>query len=107
MIMYNSHGEGISLQEFIDLEVEHRQNYDISEIEAWMDKYNMTEDTEVIWATKDYNMAASYMYRDELEDELGETNLPSDNVVEFEIDEENIIYESDDGDKGYLVILNR
>jgi len=92
-VYYNSHGHTMLFSEFIELEVEDRENYEMSDIEEWMQKYNITMNSECIWVTEDKNIAKSYHFNNE-----------HDTVVEIDSSLGFIIPESDDGDNGFLFI---
>lgn len=101
---YNSHGRAVTFAEFIETEVEDRQNYTIQEIHNWRKKYNIQSWEECIWVTANkwiansYNLLASeyerrYNYK---EQELEFVEIPA--TAGF------IIPESEDGDEGFLLI---
>ena len=52
--------EEMSIEEFIEIEVEERENYELEEIEEWMEMYNITEDSELLWVATTPAMAARY-----------------------------------------------
>lgn len=115
---YNSHGSTMPFSEFIELEVEERENYEMEEVKEWMEEFNFDENSECIWVTKDkrdvyrYHLTADYW--DEI-DNGGDINQMlekefggSDNVEVYEYDSSDgvIIEDTDDGDGGFLFILN-
>ena len=89
---YNSHGHTMLFSEFIELEVDERENYEMSDVEEWMVKYKITTDSECIWVTEDKAVAKSYHYTD------------GEEVVEIDSEKGFIIPETDDGDEGFLFI---
>lgn len=102
---YNSHGNIMSMSEFIEIEVEDRSNYSKEEIEEWINKYNIKEDDKVIWVTPKkwvanrYNLSSEDWYKAE---KVPEEQM---NVFEFDDNQGFIIPESDDGDDGYLFVF--
>ena len=98
----------ISLDEFIEIEVDERENYEIEDIEEWAYKYDL-DDKELIWVSPYPWIAARYEMSAEDWDDAKEIFLenPEDyEIYEYELtDGRQIITESDDGDDGYLMIL--
>jgi len=102
---YSSHGRAMPWSEFIELEVDERENYEMEEIQEWEEKYNLQPDTPVIWVTNMAMCKRQYIdpvwyqddYKESMEDE-------KEDPVEI-TDIREIIHESDDGDEGYLAIL--
>lgn len=97
---YNSHGHPMYFGEFIELEVESRENYEMEEIEQWKRKYNISNDTECIWITRDEETA--YTYHD---DYLNNYPFQKNVVKKINPDAGFLIPESDDGDNGFLMII--
>jgi len=88
MKWYNSIGERYTFGSVIDTEVHDRENYTIEEVNMWKEKYSIDDDTEVMWVCSDKRTCRSLYCYDEYEP--------------MEIEVENIIEESDDGDYGFL-----
>ena len=92
------------MKEFIDLEVEERQNYTLPEIRIWMKKYHLTPKTEVIWVCNEpwqanrYNLPADDWHK------ANEIEVGEGDVNEIDGKDGFIIEESDDGDDGYLFV---
>jgi len=120
-VYYNSHGNSIPFYQFIETEVEERENYNLRDVNKWKKKYKIKDDSEVIWVTPNKVKAQSYMTFANSYDEL--MNAKSDKEVEnilrqdlgmdaniepfaFTESEGIIIPESDDGDDGVLMVLN-
>jgi hypothetical protein len=109
---YNSHGATMYVSEFIEIEVEERENYELSDVYEWMLKYNFDETNECIWVTKDKRDAYKYIlsaeYYDKIENNENIDKLISDSeVYEYTDSDGQIIEESDDGDGGFLLIINK
>ena len=114
---YNSHGETMPFSEFIEIEVEERENYEMEEVEEWIEKYDIDIDSECIWVTNDkrnvykYILTADYWTAiengDDIDDMLMKEFGTSDETVIYEYSSEEgfIIEETDDGDGGFLFIF--
>lgn len=106
--MYSSHGVSMDWHEFKIIEVDERQNYPLDEVNEWETKYSLEDDTVVIWVSPSPTMANSYNFdssdRDyALSDEFDMNEL---SVIDMTKEIKTIITESDDGDDGFLAILN-
>lgn len=104
---WNSHGRWMTMRDFIEIEVEDRQNYTLSEIRNWMRKYLLTLDTDVIWVTKEQWQANRYNLSADDWERAHEIEVNEDDVHEISDEEGFIIEESDDGDDGYLFVSRR
>ena len=89
LTVYSSHGEAMDFVEFIEIEVDARDNYTPEEIEEWISKYDLSMSDAVIWVT-DYDTCKS-MY--------------CEGVEPIEVEVIKLITESDDGDNGFLAII--
>jgi len=115
-IFYSSHGCSAKWSEIKDIEVFERENYELAEVEKWEECYDLTPSTPVIWVTDSLNMAVSYMADasefDEIiqmsEEKLLKYIIENDlsDPSTFTVKDGTIIPESDDGEHGYLMILN-
>jgi len=125
---YNSHGTTMSLSEFYEIEIEERENYTEEEFDQWLENYDILplniKDSECIWVVKNlkdvyqYILPASYYNRlqsaktqKDIEklfiEEYGDGGLDAMNeYVIYSSNEGVLIEESDDGDGGFLFILN-
>ena len=86
---YSSHAESMTMDEFISIEVEERDNYNQGDIDLWWEKYDIGLDDSVIWVTDLENCVDLYC----------------DLADPVKIDVRLIIEESNDGDGGYLAVL--
>jgi len=95
--------------EFLEIEVDERENYDLEDIEDWKSKYNLKNDDLVLWVTPKPYIAARYQMPSEDWDMAEQIYNDNPNNYGVEEVEENgvIIEESDDGDDGYLMIINK
>jgi hypothetical protein len=94
----------MTMSEFKELEVDERTNYEPEMIDEWMKKYNLTDNSEVIWVSSDKRIANRYnLPAVEWENAM---NIPEEeiDVVEISNAEGKIITESDDGDDGFLFV---
>lgn len=98
---YNSHGETMKFSEFIEIEVQDRENYPMEDVEEWMQKYGISMSDDCIWVTKDIDVARSYHYDYDHENAENNSEL---GVSEINGDSGFIIEESEDGDDKYLFI---
>jgi hypothetical protein len=89
---YNTHGHTYTFQEFIDTEVDERENYTHEEIDDWVKKYNISLTDECIWVTEDLESLEHY-------------DFDPDDYSVYSDSEGFIISESDDGDGGYLFVF--
>lgn len=100
---YNSHGVPMTMDEFIEVEVEDRGNYDIGDVRDWINKYDL-ENSEVIWVTPKLDKAKMYATSSE-EDSDDWENVPDDEIYSYTDKEGFIIPESDDGEDGFLFVF--
>jgi hypothetical protein len=109
-IKYYTTATPISIEEFIETEVYDRENYDITEINNWIIKYNIPNNKEILlWVSTKPWIAARYTLPAEYWDNIKEIYLknPSDfNIETIYKNDGTIINESNDGDDGYLMVLN-
>jgi len=78
---YSSHGEPMTMLEFLEIEVGERGNYTPDEVDEWWEKYDIGLFCPVIWVT----------------------NIETRNAIKMDV--RHIITESDDGKGGYLGVL--
>jgi hypothetical protein len=99
-----------TLLDFIEVEVNERCNYEFDDVMQWKEKYNLEDDTMLLWVTHNKHIANSYMYNSEDYDKVVSGNFqdkyPLTEVKTFLCPKENVIYESDDGAEGYLIIVD-
>ena len=125
---YNSHGTTMSLSEFYEIEIKERKNYTKEEFNQWLEKYDILpiyiKDSECIWVVKNirdvyqYILPASYYKKlktaktkKDIEklfiEEFGDDGLYTMNdYFTYSSNEGVLIEESNDGDGGFLFILN-
>lgn len=105
---YYTTAEPMSIDDFIEIEVEDRENYDIDDVNEWISKYKIESDTKLLWVATTPHIAARYQMPAEDWDnakEIYEEN-PDDYKVETVSSKSGtIIEESDDGDDGFVFIL--
>jgi len=117
-IYYNSHGETMLVSDFIEIEIEERDNYELDDVYEWMEKYDFDGSDYCIWVTKNKRDVYKYIlptdYYDRIENgediqELMYEEFGANDVDIFEYPESSgtIIEETDDGDGGFLFILNK
>jgi hypothetical protein len=99
-----------SMADFIEVEVNDRDNYTHEEVGSWVKKYGITEKAQLIWVTNTPQNAAKYQMAPELSDDEEYIAEYNDNPDDYDVEEysENdgvIIEESYDRDDGYLFIL--
>ena len=116
---YNSHGESMPFTEFIEIEVEERENYEMEEVDEWIELYDIDIDSECIWVTKDKRNVYKYIltadYWDAIDNGDNIDNMlikefgSSDDTIiyEYKSDEGTLIEETDDGDGGFLFVFNK
>jgi hypothetical protein len=97
---YNSHGKFMSVKDFIELEVYDRGNYTRREIERifWRSGLELNLNFKCIWVTNDKQIALSY---------ARDNSKPEDTVFEVDIEEGVILFETNDGDNGYLFVQKK
>jgi len=104
MKMYNNNGEAVSLNDFIESEVNDKRNYELNVVERWMQDYNINYDSVVTWASVNYDISDTYhlIGGDDEDDEISGFDM-----FEYEVDSEDVIEESEDDYGRFLVILER
>lgn len=112
-IWYSSHGNPCRWSEIRELEVVERGNYTDEDFNKWEKKYGIVQNDMAIWVTPDRRIALTYAdiaanydkilnlpeeALDSYEDEMGglERFYPTDGFI---------VSESDDGDKGYIMVI--
>lgn len=104
---YNSNGITMTFEDFVKIEIEERGNYTREDLLVWLEKYSLKLNSVIIWVTSDkwiahsYNLSASEreFIRDVSEDALV--------FVEFTEEDGFIIPETDDGENGFIMVLNK
>lgn len=92
---YSSHGKFMPFSEFIELEVEERDNNTLEEVQEWQKKYNIDITQSCIWVTlkkRDVKEYCDYWNTD---------------FKKIDLSNGFILEESYDGEGGYLFIKNR
>ncbi len=107
MRYYSSHGYTMNIKRFIETEVIERRNYSLKEILIWIDYYFIKPDSRLIWLSPDKFMANRYNLP--AQDYDNYQNIPEDelDVVVFDSDKLMVIEHSNDGDDGFLCILDK
>jgi len=108
--IFYSTSSPITISEFIETEVDERGNYDIDDVNEWISKYGIKSNTNLIWVSDKPYIAARYsMPAEEWDDaeDIYNSDKDSYKVDIFTNDDGTIIDESNDGDDGYLMILNK
>jgi len=101
MKMYSSYEEEITFKDFYIEEIKNKGNYSEQDYNEWCNKYDLSDDSVVTWTMADNISSLSYL-SDEGDDFVGTTD-----TTEYDIVVEDIIEESDDGNNGFLIILER
>jgi hypothetical protein len=107
---YYTTGKEFDLNYFVETEVDERGNYELADVQAWVDKYLITENAKLLWVATEPHIAARYQMDASDWDnakKIYEKNKSDYNVREIESSEGVIIAESDDGDDGYVMLLNK
>lgn len=106
--VYFTTSRPITMSEFVEIEVEERGNYPIEEVRKWMRKYNLNNQSLVVWVSPKRYVAWRYQMLAEDWDNIKklkrEAERNKDSITRIKGD---IIYESNDGDDGYLLIVER
>jgi hypothetical protein len=100
----------MSIDEFIEIEVEERENYELKDVKKWIKKYRIKDDEEIIWVATEPYIAARYEMDSNDWDNAEEVynNNPDEyNVRTIYSNEGILIPESDDGDDGFIFILRK
>jgi len=107
-VKYYTTSYPMTIKDFIDIEVEERGNYELKDVQEWVEDYSVTPNTKLLWvATKPYVAARYQMNADDWDN--AET-IYNENPNDFDVQvidgsEGTIIEETDDGDDGYLFIF--
>lgn len=101
----------INIKQFVETEVNERGNYTRKEVKEWIKKYNIKTDTQLLWVTTTPWMAARYqMSTDDWNNDIEQiykSNPENYNVRTISSLEGTIIDETEDGDDGYILVLNK
>ena len=100
----------MNINKFIDIEVIERENYEIDDVNEWIEKYNITDNTDIIWVSTLPYIAVRYEMESGDWDNAEEiyNNDPSKYDIQIlDSTQGFIITESDDGDDGFLFVFNR
>ena len=105
---YYTTSKPITIFEFIEIEVDERENYDTDDVNEWIEKYNIKEDTKLLWVAKKPWIAARYQMLAEDWDDA--ENVYNKSLGEYDVlpiseNAGKIIKESDDGDDGFIMVL--
>lgn len=96
------------MRDFRNREVVELENYYEEDIEQWKKKYNINDNTKVIWVTKKKEDAYSYSLLSDEIDDFDFSKVTDEEYTEtlqtISAEEGFIIPETDDGDGGYLYV---
>jgi hypothetical protein len=103
-VFYAAMDHYFSFPSFVELEVDKLKNYGHNEVEAWKEKYGLTDDSKLIWVTDDSNLGPKY---ENLPAEYSKINVPQRGLAEtyFDGDDGMIIPESTDEGGYFLFVL--
>jgi len=94
---WNSHGQFVSLETIVELEIRDRGNFSIYEIIEIFEAagINYVEDAilDAIWVTPDYKIAESY-----------KEHAKDPDPVEVDVSKGVLLFGTDDGDNGFLFV---
>lgn len=104
---YYTTSRPMTINDFIDIEVDDRGNYDIDDVNEWINKYNIQPNTKIIWVALEPYIAARYEM--DVEDWDNAENIYNENPNDFNvkiIDSKDgfLIPETDDGDDGFIFV---
>ncbi len=105
--VYYTTSSPMTIDEFIEIEVEERENYDIDDVNEWIVKYNIKPNTKIIWVALLPHIAARYEMGAEYWDDAEE--IYNENPYDFNVkiispNDGFLIPESDDGDEGFIFV---
>lgn len=106
-VQYYTTSRPMTINDFIEIEVEERENYDIDDVNEWIDKYNIKPNTRIIWVALKPYIASRYEMSAEDWDNAEE--IYNENPNDFNVKVINsmdglLIPESDDGDEGFIFV---
>lgn len=107
---YYTTSRPMTINDFIEIEVEDRDNYEIDEVNNWIKKYKITENDKLIWVAMKPHIAARYEMNAEDWDHAEEiyNKYPNDfNVKIIKSNKGFLIPETDDGDEGFIFVFRQ
>jgi hypothetical protein len=107
---YYTTSRPMTINNFIEIEVEERDNYEIDEVVNWIKKYKITENDKLIWVAMKPYIAARYEMSAEDWDYAEEIYNKKPNDFNVEIIKSNkgfLISETDDGDEGFIFVFHQ
>lgn len=106
---YYTTSRPMTIAQFIELEVNERNNYDLDDVKSWIEQYNITESDQLLWVTTKPHIAARYSM--DAEDWENAEEIYNQNPEAFNVsvinDEGVLVSESDDGDDGFIFLLSK
>jgi len=108
---YYTTSRPMSLDEFKELEIEDRGNYEEEEVNEWVKKYGITDKSQLLWVALNPWTAARYLYFSVEQWDDAEKIYKAGSDDEYPVDivsvsDGTIIEESDDGNEGFLMLMN-
>lgn len=106
---YYTTSDVMTIDDFIEIEVDERENYDIEDVNEWIEKYNIDSNSKIIWVALEPHIAARYQMLAEDWDNAEKIYKENPHDYDVEIIDSNdgfLIPETDDGDLGFIFVYN-
>lgn len=107
-INYYTTSGPMSMDDFIDIEVEERENYDLDDVNEWIEKYDIKSNDNIIWVALEPHIAARYQMNSGDWDnakEIYDRNPHDFDVKVIDSSKGFLIPETDDGDEGFIFVF--
>lgn len=106
---YYTTSSPMNIDTFIEIEVEERENYEADLVQEWVDEYNITPDSALLWVATTPWIAARYQMPagdwDDCE-KIYKANPEDYEVYTVNSSDGVLITDSNDGDDGFLMVMN-
>jgi len=107
-INYYTTSGPMTMDDFIDIEVEERENYDLDDVNEWIEKYDIKSNDDIIWVALEPHIAARYQMNGGDWDnakEVYDGNPHDFDVKVIDSSKGFLIPETDDGDEGFIFVF--
>ena len=107
-IYYSTYKNPLPFSDFIATEVLDRENYIIEQVQEWMKKYDFNMESKYVWVSPNPNIAARYNVEVKDWNNLEKIKEYIDDLYKYDSNKQGfIIPESEDGDDGFIFVLNK
>jgi len=106
-LFYNHWGKVFTMKEFVSYFVDDIGIFSMDEVDGWMDKYHIDDDSRVCWVSSDTRPNKRMGFSTNAYNRSND--IPETDIADVLVNKENgtVIPEASDDDNSYLFVLNK